>query len=66
MNKLDRQLAQIFKRCGGNSDGIENMPEDYKDGWYVGDVAGREAQRTADIALVKEMFENNGLSFNSH
>ena len=51
--------------CFQNSAGIENMPEDYIDGWYNGHVVGRDAQRSADIALAKKMFEDNDLSFNS-
>lgn len=62
MNKLDRQLAQIVKRQGADDSGIQNMPQEYIDGWYAGHLAAREAQRSADIALMKKLLVDNGLT----
>lgn len=61
MDKLDRQLAQIVKRQGADDSGIQSMPQEYVDGWHAGHLAAREAQRTADIALIKKLFVDNGL-----
>lgn len=55
MEKTDRQLAQLFKRARAEDKGLENMPQEYRDGWYDGAVAGREAQRNADVEVAKRI-----------
>ncbi len=62
MNKLDRQLAQIVKRKGADDSGIQSMPQEYINGWYAGHLAAREAQRTADIAMIKKLLTDNDLT----
>ncbi len=53
--KTDRQLAQLFKRAGldERDKQIENMPDEFKNGFYKGFVEGREAQRISDIQVAK-------------
>jgi hypothetical protein len=56
--KLNRRLAQLFKRAGSEIEigkRIENTPEDYKQGFYDGFVQGRDAQRKADIEVGKRL-----------
>jgi len=55
--KADKRLEQLFKRVGSGNAGeqIENMPDDYKRGFYDGFVQGRDTQRKSDIQVAKSM-----------
>lgn len=55
MNK--KQLQQLFRRKSGSDEHIWNMPQEYKDGWYAGNIAGREAQRKADIEVAFKLLK---------
>lgn len=59
MNEFtDKQLAQYFRRATCDDSGIENMPDDYKEGWYAGFVKGRDTQRESDIKVGKRLLES--------
>ena len=54
--RMNKRIAQLIKRAGisdAEDKRVGNMPDDYKTGYFAGWVAGREAQRNADIKVIE-------------
>ena len=53
------KINNLLKRVKADTNQIENMPDDYKKGWFDGFVKGRDGQRKADIEAVQKLVGSN-------